>query len=81
MGLVSLRAVMGMQTRSEPSPALVDRQRERQALDSLVQDLRSTSAGAGSDRVCMPITARRETRPIHRGNQVSRRVVLPHAAA
>src|SRR5215471_8719420 len=30
-----------MHTRSEPTPALVDRQRERQALDSLVQDLRS----------------------------------------
>src|SRR5499425_3329217 len=32
---------MGMHTRSEPAPALVDRQRERQALDGLVQDLRS----------------------------------------
>ena len=30
-----------MHTRSGPTPALVDRQRERQALDSLVQDLRS----------------------------------------
>src|SRR5215472_4983961 len=30
-----------MHTRSEPAPALVDRQRERQALDSLMQDLRS----------------------------------------
>src|SRR5215472_5087289 len=36
-----MRAVMGMHTRSGPAPALVDRQRERQALDSLVQDLRS----------------------------------------
>src|SRR5499425_508510 len=32
---------MGMHTRSEPAPALVDRQRERAALDGLVQDLRS----------------------------------------
>src|SRR5215468_2558455 len=32
---------MGMQTRSEPAPALVDRQRERETLDGLVQDLRS----------------------------------------
>src|SRR6516164_4004634 len=32
---------MGMHTRSGPTPALVDRQREREALDSLVQDLRS----------------------------------------
>ena len=30
-----------MHTRSEPTPALVDRQRERQALDSLLEDLRS----------------------------------------
>ena len=30
-----------MHTRSEPTPALVDRQRERQALDSLMEDLRS----------------------------------------
>ena len=30
-----------MRTRSEPAPALVDRQRERAALDGLVQDLRS----------------------------------------
>src|SRR5215469_9873218 len=30
-----------MHTRSEPTPALVDRQRERQVLDSLMQDLRS----------------------------------------
>src|SRR5215475_4207065 len=30
-----------MHTRSEPTPALVNRQRERAALDSLVQDLRS----------------------------------------
>src|SRR5262250_2773413 len=32
---------MGMHTRSEPAPALVDRQRERAALDGLVEDLRS----------------------------------------
>jgi hypothetical protein len=32
---------MGMHTRSEPAPALVDRQRERETLDGLVQDLRS----------------------------------------
>src|SRR5215472_19385240 len=38
---VSMRAVVGMHTRSEPVPALVDRQRERVALDGLVQDLRS----------------------------------------
>ena len=44
--LVSLRAVMGMHTRSGPTPALVDRQREREALDSLVQDLRSGSGRA-----------------------------------
>src|SRR5262249_49689127 len=36
-----LRAVMGMQTRSEPAPALVDRQRERATLDGLMEDLRS----------------------------------------
>src|SRR5215471_4309553 len=30
-----------MHTRSEPTPALVDRQRERQALDNLMEDLRS----------------------------------------
>src|SRR6516225_3513007 len=30
-----------MHTRSRPAPALVDRQRERQALDSLMEDLRS----------------------------------------
>src|SRR5215468_5137426 len=30
-----------MHTRSEPAPALVDRQRERAALDSLLEDLRS----------------------------------------
>ena len=30
-----------MHTRSEPPPALVDRQPERRALDGLVQDLRS----------------------------------------
>jgi AAA ATPase domain len=32
---------VGMHTRSESAPALVDRQRERQALDGLLQDLRS----------------------------------------
>src|SRR5215831_6767683 len=32
---------MGMPTRSEPAPALVGRQPERETLDSLVQDLRS----------------------------------------
>src|SRR5215470_7118830 len=32
---------MGMPTRSGPAPALVDRQRERQALDGLLGDLRS----------------------------------------
>src|SRR6516162_5846964 len=32
---------MGMRTRSEPAPALVDRQRERAALDGLLGDLRS----------------------------------------
>src|SRR5215468_7085848 len=36
-----MRAVVSMHTRSEPTPALVDRQREREALDCLVQDLRS----------------------------------------
>ena len=35
-----------MHTRSGPTPALVDRQREREALDSLVQDLRSGSGRA-----------------------------------
>src|SRR6516225_7794312 len=35
------RSGAGMHTRSEPTPALVDRQRERQALDSLMGDLRS----------------------------------------
>ena len=30
-----------MHTRSEPTPALVDRQRERQALEGLMGDLRS----------------------------------------
>jgi len=39
--VVSLGAVMGMHARSEPVPALLGRQRERQALDSLVEDLRS----------------------------------------
>src|ERR1051325_10459209 len=32
---------MGMRTRSEPAPALVTRQRERQALDGVLGDLRS----------------------------------------
>jgi DNA-binding CsgD family transcriptional regulator len=32
---------MGMRTRSEPVPALLDRQRERAALDGLLEDLRS----------------------------------------
>src|SRR5262249_5337718 len=36
-----MRAVVGMHTRSGPAPGLVDRQRERVALDGLVQDLRS----------------------------------------
>jgi energy-coupling factor transporter ATP-binding protein EcfA2 len=41
-GLVpDLWAVMGVRTRSEPALSLVDRQRERQALDGLLQDLRS----------------------------------------
>jgi hypothetical protein len=35
------RSGAGMHTRSEPAPALLGRQRERQALDGLVQDLRS----------------------------------------
>jgi hypothetical protein len=39
--VVSLWAVMGMHVRSEPVPALLGRQRERQALDSLMEDLRS----------------------------------------
>ena len=39
--VVSLRAVMGVRVRSEPVPALWGRQRERQALDSLREDLRS----------------------------------------
>src|SRR6516165_3933363 len=34
-------AVMGVRARSEPAMSLVDRQRERAALDGLVQDLRS----------------------------------------
>ena len=37
----SCGAVMGMQARSEPTPALLGRQREREALDGLVEDLRS----------------------------------------
>jgi DNA-binding CsgD family transcriptional regulator len=36
---------MGMRTRPEPKPALLDRQRERAALDNLLRDLRS---GRGS---------------------------------
>src|SRR6516165_9715745 len=32
---------MGMRTRSEPAPSLVDRQRERAALDGLLGDLRA----------------------------------------
>src|SRR5216683_3511542 len=32
---------MGMRTRSEPTPALLDRQRERAALDGLLGDLRA----------------------------------------
>ena len=39
--LVSVRAVVGMQARSKSASALVDRQWERQALDSLMEDLRS----------------------------------------
>jgi len=39
--LVSLQAAMGVHTRSEPAPALLGRQRERQALDRLMEDLRS----------------------------------------
>src|SRR6516162_4329201 len=35
------QAVMGMRTRPEPAPSLLNRQRERAALDGLVQDLRS----------------------------------------
>src|SRR5499427_6263478 len=38
---VSMRAVVDMHPRSEPTPALVDRRQERETLDSLVQDLRS----------------------------------------
>jgi DNA-binding CsgD family transcriptional regulator len=37
---------MGMGTRSEPVPALLDRQRERAALDGLLEDLRSGRGGA-----------------------------------
>src|SRR5215468_10316832 len=39
--MVSLRAVMGMRVRSEPAPVLLGRQREREALDGLIEDLRS----------------------------------------
>ena len=38
---VLVRAVRRMHTRSEPVPALLGRQREREALDDLVEDLRS----------------------------------------
>src|SRR5271156_302334 len=36
-----VRAVMGMQARSKPTPTLLGRQRERAALDGLIEDLRS----------------------------------------
>jgi AAA ATPase domain len=39
--VLDLWAVMGMRTRSEPTPALLNRQRERAALDGLLGDLRS----------------------------------------
>jgi len=39
--VVSVRAVMGMHARSGPTPVLLGRQRERQALDGLMEDLRS----------------------------------------
>jgi len=42
---VSVWAEMGMRTRPKPKPALLDRQRERAALDNLLRDLRS---GRGS---------------------------------
>jgi hypothetical protein len=32
---------MGMQARSKPTPTLLGRQREREALDGLIEDLRS----------------------------------------
>jgi DNA-binding CsgD family transcriptional regulator len=38
---VSVRTEMGMRTRSEPAPALLDREAERAALDGLLGDLRS----------------------------------------
>src|ERR1700747_5770 len=41
---------MGMHVRSEPVPVLLGRQRERQALDSLMEDLRSGRGGAGVGR-------------------------------
>src|ERR1700751_5683037 len=44
--VVSLGAVMGMHARSEPVPVLLGRQRERQALDSLMEDLRAGRGGA-----------------------------------
>src|SRR5579871_6745567 len=37
---ISVWAVVGMHTRSKSTPALVDRQREREMLEGLVQDLR-----------------------------------------
>ena len=40
-----MRAEMGMRTRPEPKPALLDREAERAALDGLLRDLRS---GRGS---------------------------------
>ena len=43
------RSGAGMHTRSEPPPALVDRQPERRALDGLVQDLRSGRGWAWRD--------------------------------
>ena len=43
-----MRAEMGMRTRSEPMPALLDREAERAALDGLLGDLRSgRGPGAG----------------------------------
>jgi AAA ATPase domain len=38
---VSVRAVVAMNMRSKATPTLVDRQREREALDDLLEDLRS----------------------------------------
>src|SRR6185312_13638235 len=39
--VLNLRAEMGMGTRSEPVPTLLDREAERAALDGLLEDLRS----------------------------------------